>query len=61
MVRHINAVGPVVRVELQQEDTGDMVSAEMTRDRYKELKLKNRETVEISAQNARTFTEDYSI
>jgi sulfate transport system ATP-binding protein len=60
-VRHINSVGPVVRVELQREDTGDLVTAELTRDRYRELALKAGETVQIKAQNARIFEEDYSI
>jgi sulfate transport system ATP-binding protein len=61
IVRHINSVGPVVRVELQREDTGDLVAAELTRERYKELALKAGETVQIKAQNARVFNDDYSI
>ncbi|HEX5323376.1 MAG TPA: sulfate/molybdate ABC transporter ATP-binding protein, partial [Capsulimonadaceae bacterium] len=61
IIRHINSVGPIVRVELQREDTGDLVAAELTRERYKELALKSGETVQIKAQNARVFETDYSI
>src|SRR5947207_4117340 len=36
VVRHVNPVGPIVRLELERSDTGDLIEAELTRERYQE-------------------------
>ncbi len=59
-IRHINAAGPVVRINLQRHDNGEQFEAELTRDRYKRLSLKNHESVYVRVCNPRVF-EDYVI
>jgi len=61
LIRHIHTAGPFVRVQLERTDTRESVDAEITRDRYKALDLKSGESVFISLQNARVFSDDYSI
>ena len=60
-VRHIHAVGPTVRLELERRDNGSPLDAEMTRERFQELGLKTGEQVHATPRKLQTFTEDYSI
>ena len=61
VIRHVHAVGPVVRVELERRDTGDLVEAHLTRERYRELDLRAGEQVHIKPRKMQVFAEDYSI
>lgn len=54
-VRHIAAAGPAVRLELLREDTGLALEAEITRDRYRQLRLSIGDTVGVTARNVRIF------
>jgi sulfate transport system ATP-binding protein len=54
-VRFIAAAGPTVRVELQREDTGVSLDAEITRDRYRELALAVGDKVSVTPRNLRVF------
>ena len=38
-VEHIHAVGPIVRVELRREGSGDLIDAALTKDQYQTLRL----------------------
>ena len=61
-VEHIGFAGAVVNVLLRRLDGGASVEAELTRDRYRELGLKQDERVYARVRNARVFEgEDYSI
>jgi sulfate transport system ATP-binding protein len=61
-VDHIGFAGAVVNVLLRRLDGGEPVEAELTRDRYRELALKQDERVYVRVRNARVFeVEDYSI
>jgi len=60
-IRHINAAGPLVRVHLQRHDNDEHIEAELTRERYRQLKLHNQESVYIRLRNPRVFVEDYVI
>ncbi len=60
VVRYIHAVGPTVRLELDQ-GSGVPLDAEMTRERFQELGLKTGETVYATPRKLQTFTDDYSI
>ena len=60
-VLHINAAGPIVRIQLHRSDTGESVEAELTRDLYHHLGLQNRQSVYIRIRNPRVFVEDYII
>jgi sulfate transport system ATP-binding protein len=62
-VRHISPVGPVIRLELQRADTGDLIEAELTRERYRELELRAGESVFVKPRKLKVFVDeaDYSI
>ena len=61
MIKHIHAVGPTVRIELARRDNGELMEAELTRERFAELALKAGEEVHVKARKLQVFTEDYSI
>jgi sulfate transport system ATP-binding protein len=61
-VEHVGFAGAVVNVLLRRLDGGETVEAELTRDRYRELGLKQSERVYVRVRNARVFApDDYSI
>jgi sulfate/thiosulfate transport system ATP-binding protein len=53
--------GPTARIYLQILETKELVEAELTRQRHKELCLTPGEKVYLSWRTARIFTDDYSI
>ena len=61
VIRHIHAIGPTVRVELARRDNGELMEAEITRERFGELALKTGEDVHVKPRKLQVFTEDYSI
>ncbi len=54
-VRFIGSAGPVVRLELEREDTAEALDAEITRDRFRELALRVGERVKVTPRNLITF------
>jgi sulfate/thiosulfate transport system ATP-binding protein len=60
-IRHLNAAGPLVRILLQRHDNNEQIEAELTRDRQRQLNLKNQESVYVRVRNPRVFVEDYVI
>jgi sulfate transport system ATP-binding protein len=61
-VDHVGFAGAVVNMSLRRLDDGELVEAELTRDRYRELQLKQAERVYVRVRNARVFPpDDYSI
>jgi hypothetical protein len=57
-VRYIGAAGPVVRLELQREDSGSSLDAEISRERFRELNLSVGDKVDVIARNLRVFTDE---
>ena len=55
-IRHIASAGPVVRLELQREDNGNSLDAEISRERYRELELNVGDRVGVTPRNVRTFS-----
>jgi len=55
VVSFIQAIGPVVRLELQREDDSELVEAEITRERFRELDLRNGEVVFIKPRAYKVF------
>jgi len=55
VVNHIHPIGPVVRLELKREDESELIEAELTRERFKELNLLNGEQVYVRPRNLRVF------
>jgi len=54
-VRFIAAAGPSVRLELEREDTGRALDAEISRERYRELGLGVGDKVGVTPRNLRIF------
>lgn len=61
LVRHIQVVGPLIRLELQRRDNGEPLAAELSQERYRQLSLQAGELVFVSLQNMRVFVPDYAI
>lgn len=61
LIRHINPVGPLVRLELDRCDNGQALTVELQREVYVSLGLKVGERVYVTARKARIFVTDYSI
>jgi sulfate/thiosulfate transport system ATP-binding protein len=61
-VVHVNPTGSRTKVELRALDSDQLISAEITSERYAELELKSGETVHVSPRRVRVFTpHTYSI
>lgn len=63
-IRHIQGAGAVARFELKRLDTGGLIEAELTRERYRELKLRAGERIFVRPRNMRVFLgeiDDYQI
>jgi sulfate transport system ATP-binding protein len=60
-VRHIQKLGPSVRVTLALEGNGEPLEAELTRDVFQNLGLRQGEQVYVRPRQVRVFVEDYQI
>jgi sulfate transport system ATP-binding protein len=61
VIRHIQKLGPSVRVTLAMEDSGELLEAELTRDTFQGLGLQQGEAVYVRPRQVRVFVEDYQI
>ena len=57
-VLHISPTGSRAKVELEAVGTGALMTAELTVERFSELRLKSGETVHVSARRVRVFEAD---
>lgn len=55
IVRYVNAVGPLVKVELERADHTELIEAELTQERFRELALVEAQHVYIYPRNVRVF------
>jgi sulfate/thiosulfate transport system ATP-binding protein len=60
-VTYVGMAGPVVRLELRRDDTGDPLEAEIGKDEYRTLAVCVGDKVFVSPRTLRVFVEDYSI
>jgi sulfate transport system ATP-binding protein len=60
-IRHIQKLGPTVRVTLAVSGSGELLEAELTRDGYQSLGLQLGEAVFVRPRQLRVFVEDYQI
>jgi sulfate transport system ATP-binding protein len=60
-VDHISPIGPTVRLQLERLDTQELIEAELTRERFADLRPKVGEELYVLLRNAHTFATDYSI
>jgi sulfate/thiosulfate transport system ATP-binding protein len=59
-VRHVNAAGSRVKVELESE-SGEAIHAELSQERYQTLDIAPRSTVFVIPRRIKVFADDYSI
>jgi sulfate transport system ATP-binding protein len=57
IIRRVRRLGSVVRLELDREEDGKVIEAELTRGRYEELGVVEGDRVFVSARRARVFLE----
>jgi sulfate transport system ATP-binding protein len=60
-IRHIQKLGPSVRITLAMRANGEFLEAELTRDIYQNLGLQQGEQVYVRPRQVRVFVEDYQI
>ena len=60
-IKHIQKLGPAVRITLDIEGNVEFVEAELTRDVYQTLGLQQGEKVYVRPRQVRVFVEDYQI
>ncbi|HOP73683.1 MAG TPA: sulfate ABC transporter ATP-binding protein [Bacillota bacterium] len=60
-VRHVRVIGPTVRLELRRRDNGGYLDAELSKERFHELKVRVGERVFVELRNLKIFVEDYQI
>jgi sulfate/thiosulfate transport system ATP-binding protein len=60
-VVHVNPAGSRVKVELRGTDSEQLINAELTSERFSELKLAPGDIVYVSASRVRAFVPDYAI
>jgi len=56
-IRHISLLGPIVRLDLQRLDTEEVFEAELTRQRFSELALKDKGIVYVTLHNLSFYVE----
>lgn len=54
-INYVHAVGPLVRLELQRTDHTEIIEAELTQERYKELAIAQGDKVFVYPRNVRVF------
>ncbi|NVN98557.1 MAG: sulfate ABC transporter ATP-binding protein [Geobacteraceae bacterium] len=60
-IRHIQKLGPSVRITLAMKQNNELIEAELTRDIYQNLGLQQGESVFVRPRQVRVFVEDYQI
>jgi len=58
VVSYVHAIGPLVRLELQRSDNTEVIEAELTQERFKELGITQGERVFVYPRNVRVFLND---
>lgn len=60
-IKHIQKLGPAVRITLAIDGNGEFIEAELTRDAFQTLGLQQGESVFVRPRQVRVFIEDYQI
>lgn len=60
-IKHIQKLGPSVRITLELLNSGESIEAELTRDVYQNLGLQQGEQVYVRPRQVRVFADDYQI
>lgn len=54
-IHYVHAIGPLVRLELQRTDHTEIIEAELTQERYRELSIAQGDKVFVYPHNVRVF------
>lgn len=60
-IKHIQKLGPAVRVTMSVDGNVDFIEAELTREQYQNLGLQQGESVFVRPRQVRVFVEDFQI
>ena len=60
-IGYIAQAGPMVRLELTRIDTGSALDAEISRERYRELRLRVGDRVDVMPRNLRVFEKELGV
>lgn len=60
VVSYIHAIGPLVRLELQRADQSELIEAELTQERFRQLNIAHGENVFVYPRNVRVFLDEGS-
>ena len=55
VVHHVTTLGPIIRLEMERCDTGDLLEAELAREQFRESPYREGETVFVTLRNMRVF------
>lgn len=61
VVSYVHAIGPLVRLELQRNDQTEIIEAELTQERFRELSIAQGQHVFVYPKNVRVFLDDQKI
>jgi len=59
-VSYVHAIGPLVRLELQRTDHSELIEAELTQERFRELGVNQGDKVFVYPRNVRVFVNEES-
>jgi sulfate transport system ATP-binding protein len=57
-VSYVHAIGPLVRLELQRADHSELIEAELTQERFRELDVNQGDKVFVYPRNVRVFVNE---
>jgi sulfate/thiosulfate transport system ATP-binding protein len=57
VVSYIHPIGPLVHLELTRRDTGDLIEVELSKERYREMQIRENDQVFITLRNLRVFVQ----
>jgi sulfate transport system ATP-binding protein len=60
-VSYVHAIGPLVRLELQRADHSELIEAELTQERFKELGVTQGDKVYVYPRNVRVFLNEQKV
>jgi sulfate/thiosulfate transport system ATP-binding protein len=59
IIKHVNAAGPLVHLELEREDDGSTVAVELTKEESGRISLQPGDQVFVELKNVRVFEDDH--
>jgi sulfate transport system ATP-binding protein len=57
VVHHIQRIGPLVHLELTRQDTGELIEAELSTERYRDMQIKEGEQVFVTLRKLKVFVQ----